>query len=969
MGELPPSVQAKVKQAEKGPSFVVALVPDNDGDHLPDIFETETGTFISSTDTGTSPANPDEDQDGILDGDEVRLYESDPFAVDTDSDGLEDALEITLQSNLNSADTDSDSFTDAHEHETGTDLLDPNEFPESYGVSPLNLYTDTTNDSDGDGLTDGEEINLYDTDPNDPDIDGDGLNDSEEIAIGTNPYSEDSDGDTFADSHEHATGTDPLDGEEVPEASGLSRINLHADTTNDSDGDGLTDGEEIHIYETNPEHPDVDEDELTDAEEVMLGTNPYAADSDQDTFTDGYEYATGTNPLDPDEVPEALNQSAINIHADTTNDSDGDGLTDGEEINIYDTNPEHPDVDEDGLTDKEEVMLGTNPYEADSDQDSFTDGYEYSTGTDPLDPDEVPEGSNQSALNLYADTTNDSDSDGLTDGEEVNIYSTNPDEADSDEDGLSDALELDLGTDPNLPDSDDDTFTDAHEFTTGTNPLDPGEYPESANESPLALFADTTNDTDEDGLTDGEETHIYGTNPNLADSDSDGLSDSEELTLGTNPGDTDSDNDGSSDADELEFETDPLNPESFLVSISGAITYEGQFEGSIYLVIERDADAEPITELFEEPGNFLISNLQNHYQYKVWAFMDLNSDKDYQQDEPFGALHADFTTLTEDLVEQVIHLRDTNAPPEDILLSNTTIEENAPSATLVGTLTAVDPDEDDSFTFSLVDGNDGEVDNHLFTIEGNNIYTTESFDYETTPVLDIVVQVQDSYGETVTASFIIDVTNLFSAILSTNLIEEGDSSSFIASGSVLGDGGAEIIHKGILYGRSPGLSAETDKATTVSSEDTSESEILVTLSGLTPNRKYYFRTFAENSEGLAYGPERSFITADVEVSSIWANATELTGGWYSLEEFGNFYLQESPWIYHEALGWLYAVEDETDGVWLWNNQLGWCWTKFDFYPYLWKDNSNSWVYYLLTNETDRVFYNATENLLENYPLQ
>jgi hypothetical protein len=44
---------------------------DSDGDRLSDAVETNTGVFVSSTNTGTNPDNPDTDGDGIKDGDEV----------------------------------------------------------------------------------------------------------------------------------------------------------------------------------------------------------------------------------------------------------------------------------------------------------------------------------------------------------------------------------------------------------------------------------------------------------------------------------------------------------------------------------------------------------------------------------------------------------------------------------------------------------------------------------------------------------------------------------------------------------------------------------------------------------------------------------------------------------------------------------------------------------------------------------
>jgi hypothetical protein len=44
---------------------------DRDADTLPDCAETGTGTFVDVTDTGTDPANPDTDGDGLSDGEEV----------------------------------------------------------------------------------------------------------------------------------------------------------------------------------------------------------------------------------------------------------------------------------------------------------------------------------------------------------------------------------------------------------------------------------------------------------------------------------------------------------------------------------------------------------------------------------------------------------------------------------------------------------------------------------------------------------------------------------------------------------------------------------------------------------------------------------------------------------------------------------------------------------------------------------
>ena len=65
-------------------------------------------------------------------------------------------------------------------------------------------------------------------------------------------------------------------------------------------------------------------------------------------------------------------------------------------------------------------------------------------------------------------------------------------------------------------------------------------------------------DTDQDGLTDAKE-YDLGTNPRLVDSDSDGLSDWEETAIfGTEPLNKDSDNDAYSDGEEVQNGYNPL---------------------------------------------------------------------------------------------------------------------------------------------------------------------------------------------------------------------------------------------------------------------------------------------------------------------------------------------------------------------------------------------------------------------------
>jgi 5-hydroxyisourate hydrolase-like protein (transthyretin family) len=73
------------------------------------------------------------------------------------------------------------------------------------------------------------------------------------------------------------------------------------------------------------------------------------------------------------------------------------------------------------------------------------------------------------------------------------------------------------------------------------------------------LCDDVDPDDDNDGLSDSDETSVYGTDPLNPDSDGDGLNDGFEVSIGTNPLLADTDGDRFSDRVERELGSDPLN--------------------------------------------------------------------------------------------------------------------------------------------------------------------------------------------------------------------------------------------------------------------------------------------------------------------------------------------------------------------------------------------------------------------------
>ena len=681
----------------------------------------QVGVFCLSDDT-------DSDTDGMPDTWELRfgLNPSDPSDAlgDLDEDGVNNATEFQYQSNPTLEDSDSDSLSDSDEiyvHGTSPILADsdedemPDGFEVQYDLDPLDP-TDALLDLDGDGVSNLDEYRQA-TDPSDPD---DFLRpisflvESFEVPLSSNwetssdhplnGWSQNADWSTHGSHSFAATGLasgqsatlrfsalfdagklffdartsteaccDPLylyvDGVQKVRIAGINIQHVSIDLPagfhtlefvyrKDGSVDGFLDTVWIDGILFESDNTDVDADGISNEWEMQYGFDPEnpadaALDFDGDGATNLQEFEHDSNP--------------------TLTDTDGDTLSDGDEINVHGTSPILADTDSDEMDDAYEISYGLNPTDPlDADLDLDGDGSsnlaEFYNGTDPTDPDDFLEQlevyfesfeaglpsrwstSSTSGVGGWATNSNWSNhgtasfaATGLADNDnatlqfsglfaagtfyfeyrvsteaccdylsvylddvlQFNLSGTQAARAEMALDAGLHTIRFVYRKDGSVSTNEDSVWIDSVIFETSNldidndgmpnqwemlnnlDPLDPADAAqdlEGDGATNLQEFQHGSNpalaDSDGDTLSDGDEINIYGSNPLLIDSDGDELDDAYEAQYGLDPTDPtdaalDSDGDGTTNLEEFQRGTDPTDPNDVIIPIGFmALTFE-----------------------------------------------------------------------------------------------------------------------------------------------------------------------------------------------------------------------------------------------------------------------------------------------------------------------------------------------------------------------------------------------------------
>ena len=78
-----------------------------------------------------------------------------------------------------------------------------------------------------------------------------------------------------------------------------------------------------------------------------------------------------------------------------------------------------------------------------------------------------------------------------------------------------------------------------------------------------------------------------------------------------------------------------------------------------------------------------------------------------------------------------------------------------------------------------------------------------------------------------------------------------------------------------------------------------------------------------------------------------------------MEWLGRIHTRKAPWIYHEQLSWVYALDGTGDNLSFWDPALVWLWTAKGWFPYLYAYATGDW-YYFFAGPGPRWFFNLNK---------
>ncbi|HWL92574.1 MAG TPA: thrombospondin type 3 repeat-containing protein [Phycisphaerae bacterium] len=462
--------------ADNCPTVANADQADADGDGTGDACDTCTDTDgdgfgnpgypanTCGTDNCPATSNPlqsDADGDGLGDACDNCINAANAGQENADSDNFGDACDnCPNDANNDQVNTDGDADGDACDADDDNDgVLDGvDNCPLVANVDQFDLDGDTLGDAcdgddDGDGTLDVNDNCPVLANPDQANADGDLRGDAcDNCDFAANDDQADGDGDGFGDACDNCVSTanaDQADGD----ADGVGDVCDNCATTFnanqlDTDADGRGDACDNCPTDANPLQSDGDADGVGDACDNCVGTaNADQADGDGDGFGNACDNCPlAANAGQEDADGDGLGNACDACPNDSNNDADADGVC-GDVDNCPNTaNPGQANADGDLMGDVCDPCPNDPTINSDGDGDGICGNL-----------DNCPTVANADQANNDGDAEGDAcdaddDNDGLTDAQEEAMANggdcPSPLSSDSDGDTLSDADEVNGGTDP-----------------------------------------------------------------------------------------------------------------------------------------------------------------------------------------------------------------------------------------------------------------------------------------------------------------------------------------------------------------------------------------------------------------------------------------------------------------------------------------------------------------------------------------
>ncbi len=211
-----------------------------------------------------------------------------------------------------------------------------------------------------------------------------------------------------------------------------------------------------------------------------------------------------------------------------------------------------------------------------------------------------------------------------------------------------------------------------------------------------------------------------------------------------------------------------------------------------------------------------------------------------------------------------------------------------------------------------------------------------------------------------------EVQGAFVPIVRTLEVKAEADGNYLFRGKVLTDGGASLNAVGFLFSTSLRFQ---NPLRVRGVHEPGSANFRVETDNLLPGKTIYYRAYARNSVGENRGsPGKLIVPETTGKGTWWSKAESLGADWRRSNWFGTYRkVPGMDWVYHQKLGWTYVAADQREGLWLWQKENGWTWTQPGVWPFLWRNDSGSWLRHMATLGGKPIFYDYRTGKFRNLP--